>query len=126
MRWSIKAVYFWIDYYLELKNYGINPWREIYDEGEVAIRGKHGHKSPTETLSILNAEFDWAVGELSKYEQCLVWEIIAGFDVREQNRIEHKIANILRTADRKANRQAQLMSDGYSLYEANRILESEK
>lgn len=100
MRWTIKAVDFWIDYYNDLKEYRINPWKEIYYEGEVAIKGKHGHKSPTEAISILNAEFDLAVKKLTEHEQWLFEKILRGEDVYEERKIRHKIARILIAADK--------------------------
>ena len=99
MRWTKEAVKFWLEHYFDLKEYRINPWKELYYwKGEPVIRGTHSFKSPFENLAILNAEFSLAIKKLTSQERHIVSRYIQGNGVYI-GRIINKLFGTLSGAD---------------------------
>ena len=78
MRWTKARVEIWIEYYVPLKEYELEPWSEIAEyAGERIIRGKGSRfRAPFEMQAILNAEFSLAMkslGELGEKVFRLRW-----------------------------------------------------
>ena len=90
MRWTVKLIKLWIELYDELKEYHINPWKEVYYwRGEAAIKSKgSGHRAPFENLAMMNAEFDLGIKALGKLgSQVFRLCILEGKDIYEANKL---------------------------------------